>query len=126
MILRFVPHRDHQFRPAQPHDDGRDMTTIEIYTTPFCPYCWRAKRLLDRKGALYQEVDLYREPERRSEMLARAGGRRTVPQIFIDGRGIGGSDDLHALDARGELDPLLNGAAGNLPGDGATGTGPRT
>jgi glutaredoxin 3 len=102
-----VPSRDHHFL-----DQSTSMATVEIYTTPMCPYCWRAKRLLDRKGAIYQEVDLYRQPERRSEMLSRADGRRTVPQIFIDGRGIGGSDDLHALDARGELDALLNGTQG--------------
>lgn len=86
------------------------MALVEIYTSPLCPYCWRAKRLLDRKGVSYTEVDLCCQSERREEMLARAGGRRTVPQIFIDGRGIGGCDELHALDAQGELEPLLNGA----------------
>jgi glutaredoxin 3 len=91
------------------------MATVEIYTTPICPYCHRAKRLLDRKGVAYSEVDLWQEPERREEMLRRAAGRRTVPQIFIDGRGIGGSDELHALEFRGELDRLLNGA----PAEGA-------
>jgi glutaredoxin 3 len=85
------------------------MARIEIYTQPLCPYCWRAKRLLDRKGVSYEEVDLFVEPERRGEMLERAQGRRTVPQIFIDGQGIGGSDELHALDAAGRLDPLLEG-----------------
>jgi glutaredoxin 3 len=88
------------------------MALVEIYTQPLCPYCWRAKRLLDTKGVRYTEIDLCREQGRRAEMLARADGRRTVPQIFIDGAGIGGCDDLHALDARGALDPLLNGSAG--------------
>lgn len=83
------------------------MADIEIYTTPLCPYCARAKRLLDRKGVSYAEIDLWTEPGRRSEMLERAAGRRTVPQIFIDGQGIGGSDDLHALDAAGKLDGML-------------------
>lgn len=83
------------------------MARVEIYTSPLCPYCWRAKRLLAQKGVAFEEIDLWAEPGRRSEMVQRAEGRTTVPQIFIDGRGIGGSDDLHALDGRGELDLLL-------------------
>lgn len=82
------------------------MATIEIYTTPFCGYCHAAKRLLARKGASFTEIDVARHPERRPEMEQRSK-RRTVPQIFIDGQHVGGSDDLHALDARGGLDPLL-------------------
>ncbi|NAZ37744.1 glutaredoxin 3 [Rubellimicrobium sp. CFH 75288] len=85
------------------------MPRIEIYTSPTCGYCHAAKRLLRAKGAAFEEVDVVRHPERRAEMVARAGGRRTVPQIFIDGRHVGGSDDLHDLDARGRLDPLLAG-----------------
>ena len=84
-----------------------DMAQIEIYTTPWCPYCWRAKRLLETKGIDYVEIDLWQESTRRAEMVARAGGRTTVPQLFIDGRGIGGSDELAALEASGELDGLL-------------------
>ena len=87
------------------------MARVEIYTTPMCPYCVRAKRLLERKGVNYTEIDLWQESGRREEMLRRSGGRRTVPQVFIDGRGVGGSDDIHALDARGELDRLLAGAS---------------
>ncbi len=83
------------------------MADVEIYTTPLCPYCARAKRLLDRKGVAYAEIDLWTEPGRRPEMLERAAGRRTVPQIFIGGQGIGGSDELHALDAAGRLDGML-------------------
>jgi glutaredoxin 3 len=83
------------------------MAKVEIYTTPFCPYCTRAKRLLDRKSVPFVEVDVWQEPGRRQEMIARADGRRTVPQVFIDGRGVGGSDELHALDASGRLDALL-------------------
>ena len=83
------------------------QATVEIYTTPMCGYCMRAKRLLDRKGVNYSEVDLWQDPGRREEMLRRAEGRRTVPQIFINGRSVGGSDELHALEARGELDRLL-------------------
>jgi len=83
------------------------MAEVEIYTTPWCPYCWRAKRLLDTKGVKYIEIDLWQESARRAEMVARADGRTTVPQLFIDGRGIGGSDELAALEASGELDSLL-------------------
>ena len=83
------------------------MATVEIYTTPMCPYCVRAKRLLKGKGVEFTEIDLWQFPGRREEMIARAEGRRTVPQIFIDGRPVGGSDDLHALDLAGGLDPLL-------------------
>jgi glutaredoxin 3 len=83
------------------------MAEIEIYTTPLCPYCWRAKRLLQAKGADFIEIDLWQESARRAEMVARAGGGTTVPQLFIDGRAIGGSDELAALEASGELDRLL-------------------
>lgn len=83
------------------------MARIEIYTTPTCPYCIAAKKLLSQKGAAFEEIDVAGDPEGRKAMSARAGGRTTVPQIFIDGRHIGGCDDLHALDAAGGLDPLL-------------------
>ena len=83
------------------------MADIEIYTSPFCPYCWRAKRLLNDKGLAFTEIDVLLHPGRRAEMTERAGGRTTVPQIFINGRGIGGSDELAALAASGELDALL-------------------
>ena len=83
------------------------MARVEIYTKAFCSYCARAKRLLDEKGAAYEEFDISFGGAKRAEMLARANGRSTVPQIFIDGRHIGGSDDLYALDRDGGLDPLL-------------------
>ncbi|MBM7407015.1 MULTISPECIES: glutaredoxin 3 [Sphingomonas] len=83
------------------------MAKIEIYTKAFCPYCTRAKRLLESKGAGFEEFDITMGGERRAEMLQRANGRTTVPQVFIDGRHIGGSDDLAALDRQGGLDPLL-------------------
>ncbi len=83
------------------------MPRIEIYIKPGCPYCIAAKRLLDQKGAAYEETDVSRDPALRATMTARAVGRHTVPQIFIDGRHIGGCDDLHALDRAGKLDPLL-------------------
>ena len=83
------------------------MATIEIYTSPTCGYCHAAKRLLNEKGASFSEVDVVRHPEKRPEMVQRANGGRTVPQIFIDGRHVGGCDDLYALDAAGKLDPLL-------------------
>jgi glutaredoxin 3 len=82
------------------------MHTIEIYTTPYCPYCVRAKALLDKKGVEYTETDVS-DSGLRAAMTKRAGGSRTVPQIFIDDRHIGGCDDLHDLDRNGELDPLL-------------------
>ena len=83
------------------------MPEIEIYTSPFCPYCWRAKRLLKDKRLAFTEIDVLLHPGRRAEMTEKAEGRTTVPQIFIAGRGIGGSDELAALEANGELDPLL-------------------
>jgi glutaredoxin 3 len=86
------------------------MARIEIYTTPTCPYCIAAKALLTKKGAAFEDINVAGDPEGRRAMSARAGGRTTVPQIFIDGRHIGGCDDLHALDADGGLDPLLSGA----------------
>lgn len=83
------------------------MAKVEIYTKAFCPYCARAMRLLDSKGASVEEYDITMGGPKRVEMLARANGGTTVPQIFIDGRHIGGSDDLAALDRAGGLDPLL-------------------
>jgi glutaredoxin 3 len=84
---------------------------ILIYTTPFCGYCAAAKRLLAKKGAEFTEIDVMMDSAQRQEMLAKSNGRRTVPQIFVDGRHIGGFDDLSALDKAGELDPLLTAAA---------------
>ena len=83
------------------------MAEVVIYTTPYCPYCVRAKKLLDGKGVAYEEIDVFSQPRRRQEMTQRAEGRTTVPQIFIDGRPVGGSDDIHALDRAGKLDPML-------------------
>ncbi len=82
------------------------MAKIEIYTTPFCGYCARAKGLLDRKGASYEEMDVMMDDKKRSEMRERAK-RSTVPQIFINGQHIGGSDELAALEQAGRLDTLL-------------------
>jgi glutaredoxin 3 len=86
------------------------MAEVEMYTTPFCPYCVRARALLERKGVAFTEIDIIKEPARRGEMVRRAGGRSSVPQIFIDGEHIGGSDELAALDRAGELDGRLGGA----------------
>ena len=86
------------------------MPSVTIYTTPFCPYCHAAKALLARKGAAFEEIDVSSDGARRQAMTARAGGRRTVPQVFIGDIHVGGSDDLHALDDRGGLDPLLTSA----------------
>lgn len=83
------------------------MKTVEIYTTPTCPYCAAAKRLLTKKGVAFTEIDVSRDADLRQAMTQRAGGRRTVPQIFIGGTPVGGSDDIHALDAAGKLDPML-------------------
>ena len=83
------------------------MAQVEIFTTPLCPYCWRAKRLLTSKGVAFVEIDLWQQPERRAEMVERAAGRTTVPQLFVDGRAIGGSDELAVLEREGKLDALL-------------------
>ncbi len=85
------------------------MPNVRIYTTPFCPYCARAKSLLSRKGVEFEEIDVYMDAAARKEMVEKSSGRQTVPQIFIGERHIGGCDDLHALDSAGELDPLLAG-----------------
>lgn len=83
------------------------MPPIVIYTKPFCPYCSRAIALLEKKGARYEEVVASMDAGRRQEMLERSGGRTTYPQIFIGDTHVGGCDDLHALEAKGELDGLL-------------------
>ena len=85
------------------------MPPVEIYTTRYCPYCHAAKALLTRKGVTFMEVDLSSQRERRAEMIERANGRTTVPQIFIGDMHVGGCDDLHALDDEGRLDALLAG-----------------
>lgn len=83
--------------------------TVTIYTTSTCPFCIRAKHLLKQKGIRYDEIDVGAQPERRAEMMQRAHGRRTVPQIFVGATHVGGCDDLYALDREGKLDPLLQG-----------------
>ena len=83
------------------------MAKVEIYTSPLCGFCHAAKRLLDGKGVKYDEFDVMLKPAMKQEMLARSAGRSTVPQIFIDGSGIGGCDELHLLEASGELNALL-------------------
>jgi len=82
------------------------LAKVEIYTTQFCPYCVRAKSLLRKRGVAFEEIDAS-DPEVREQMIERAGGRRTVPEIFINGRIIGGYDELKALDDASQLDPLL-------------------
>ena len=84
------------------------MPPIEVYTTPYCSYCSAAKDLLRRKGATFTEIDVSTNSERMSEMVERANGRMTVPQIFIGPTHVGGCDDLYALDRSGKLDPLLS------------------
>ena len=83
------------------------MAKVEIYSTMFCGYCARAKSLLTRKGVAFETIDVIEQPDRRDEMVARAGGRTSVPQIFINGEHIGGSDDLQALERAGQLDAKL-------------------
>jgi glutaredoxin 3 len=83
------------------------MAKVEIYTKFMCPYCTRAVRLLAGKGVAFDEYDITMGGPKRTEMIQRASGRSTVPQIFIDGRHVGGSDELVALDSAGKLDPLL-------------------
>lgn len=85
------------------------MPKVTIYTTPFCPYCHSAKALLKRKNVEFSEIDVSFDHEERQRMLAKAHGQRTVPQIFIGETHVGGSDDLHALERQGKLDPLLAG-----------------
>jgi glutaredoxin 3 len=85
------------------------MPPIDIYTTRYCPYCTAAKALLKKKGAAYNEIDVSGDWEQREAMIERANGQMTVPQIFIGGTHVGGSDDLYALERAGKLDPLLAG-----------------
>ena len=83
------------------------MPLVEIYSKTFCSYCWQAKHLLDSKGVEYKEIGIDMGGPDREMMIQRANGRTTVPQIFIDGRHIGGCDDLYALERAGQLDPLI-------------------
>lgn len=83
------------------------MSEITIYTTPYCPFCHTAKALLKRKGVVFREIDVSRDPAERQRMMIKANGRRTVPQIFIGETYVGGSDDLYDLERRGKLDGLL-------------------
>jgi len=85
------------------------MATVELYTTPICGFCHAAKRLLTSKGVSFSEIDVMADPTRRAEMMQRANGGRTVPQIFIGDIHVGGNDDLQALERAGKLDALLNG-----------------
>ncbi len=87
------------------------MARVEIYSTMFCPYCARAKSLLEKKGVDYINIDVIENTAKRDEMVERAGGRQTVPQIFIDGEHIGGSDELAALDRAGKLAAKLGAAS---------------
>ncbi|HUI12507.1 MAG TPA: glutaredoxin 3 [Xanthobacteraceae bacterium] len=83
------------------------MAAIDIYTIRYCPYCFDAKELLSRKGASFHEIDVSADRDKRKEMIARANGRSTFPQIFIGATHVGGCDDLYALEEAGKLDPLL-------------------
>lgn len=83
------------------------MAKVEMYTKMMCPFCIRAKSLLKSKGVTIIDIPAFMDTAKRAEMRQRSGGANTFPQIFIDGQHIGGCDDLHALDARGGLDPLL-------------------
>lgn len=83
------------------------MAKVEVYSSMWCPFCYRAKQLLKKKGVEFEEIDVDGNPARRAEMRERADGRHTVPQVFINGEGIGGCDDLYDLDRQGKLDRLL-------------------
>jgi glutaredoxin 3 len=83
------------------------MANIEIYTTPFCPFCVRAKQLLKSKGVEFKEIDVMMSASKRREMSEMAGGATSVPQIFVDGEHIGDCDGIHAMDACGQLDPVI-------------------
>ena len=83
------------------------MAKVEVYTTNYCPYCMRAKVLLKSKGVKFEEIDVSGDPDLRAKMVVLAGGRQTVPEIFINGEIIGGCDELYALERSGQLDKLL-------------------
>lgn len=85
------------------------MKPVEIYSSPLCGFCHAAKRLLKQKGISFSEINVLAQPARKAEMMKRANGRHTVPQIFIGGTHVGGCDDLYALEQAGKLDPMLNG-----------------
>ena len=87
------------------------MAKVEVYSTSYCPYCMRAKALLQSKGVKFEEIDVTDNPELRAQMVNLAGGRQTVPEIFINGEIIGGCDELYALERSGQLDELLAQAA---------------
>src|SRR5579863_1929394 len=108
-VPRRCGRRTHEIGP-----DGRSqrMTEILVYTKTVCPYCDRAKALLKSKGVSWEEINLDQHPEHRDEMIRKSDGRRTVPQVFVNGVGLGGSDDIHALDRDGKLDGIL-GLKGN-------------
>lgn len=84
------------------------MHRVKIYTTPICPYCVRAKTLLKKKGAEFEEIDVFSDSSARREMETKSGGRQTVPQIFVGETHVGGCDDLYELERAGKLDPLLS------------------
>jgi glutaredoxin 3 len=92
-----------KYGSKEPH-----VPTIEIYTKTFCPYCWRAKQLLEAKGVNYEEISVDFGGEARKQMIQRANGRTTVPQIFIREHHVGGCDDLLALERSGQLDDLIS------------------
>lgn len=87
------------------------MANVEVYSSMLCGFSYRAKKLLEQKGVAFTEIDVMANPSRRAEMVERSGGRTSVPQIFIDGRHIGGCDDLYALDSADKLDALLKPAS---------------
>lgn len=91
-----------------PTNEGKPMKPVEIYTTPICGFCHAAKRLLTQKGVSFTEIDVMRAPDKKTEMIQRANGGRTVPQIFVGGTHVGGCDELYALDRAGKLDSLLS------------------
>ena len=86
------------------------MADVEVYSSLLCPFCYRAKKLLENKGVAFEEIDVMMQPRRRAEMIERAGGRTSVPQIFVNGTHVGGCDDLYELEASGKLDGLLSSA----------------
>lgn len=83
------------------------MAKVEIYTKSYCPYCVRAKELLKKKGVTFEEIDIEHDQDLAMKIMERSGGRKTVPQIFIDNIHVGGCDDLYALDSEGKLDTML-------------------